>query len=215
MAASCSCCAKRTQTPSHPHLRVPTPQTFFITLLVGDDSLPEPVDNAVRKLEQALRNVLSASIGELGEVVMRSWDELGFTSGFRPWRRAAQHFARLLTPFNGKQVSEETIRRLLLVIERSQTEALIDLDYTEQSRIRLMTYHQTKSRESDLAVHVYLREDFFGFEEEPFEEASRLLNVAMTRARKRLVLILPDEPHPLVKPFNALKDIQKSVLPSA
>ena len=28
------CCAKRNQTPSHPHFRVPTPQTFFITLLV-------------------------------------------------------------------------------------------------------------------------------------------------------------------------------------
>ena len=35
MAASRSCCAKRPQTPSHPHLRVPTPQTPFITLLGG------------------------------------------------------------------------------------------------------------------------------------------------------------------------------------
>ena len=182
--------------------------------LIGTNSLPVPVDNAIRRLEQALKDVNSASIGELGEVVMRSWDGLGFTSGFRPWRRAAQHFARLLTPFRGEQVSEEMIRRLLLVMERSQTEALIDLDYTEQSRVRLMTYHQTKSRESDVAVHVYLREDFFGFEEEPFEEASRLLNVAMTRARKRLVLILPDDPHPLVRPFNALREIQESVLPS-
>ena len=33
MAASRSCCAKRTQTPTHPHLRVHTSQTFFITLL--------------------------------------------------------------------------------------------------------------------------------------------------------------------------------------
>ena len=33
MAASRSCCAKRTQTPPYPHLRVPTSQPFFITLL--------------------------------------------------------------------------------------------------------------------------------------------------------------------------------------
>ena len=41
MAASRSCCAKRNQTPSHPHLRVRTPQTFFITLLVLEKALYE------------------------------------------------------------------------------------------------------------------------------------------------------------------------------
>ena len=77
-----------------------------------------------------------------------------------------------------------------------------------------MTYHQTKSREADTAIHVYRHGDFFGREGEPFEEASRLLNVAITRARKRLVLILPHDPHPLVKPFYALRDVQESILSS-
>ena len=76
-----------------------------------------------------------------------------------------------------------------------------------------MTYHQTKSREVDLAVHVYRQGDFFGREGEPFKQASRLLNVAITRARKRLVLVLPHDPHPLVEPFNALREVQESVLP--
>ena len=38
MAASRSCCAKRTRTPSPPHLRVPTHQTFFLTLLEQRES---------------------------------------------------------------------------------------------------------------------------------------------------------------------------------
>ena len=127
---------------------------------------------------------------------------------------AAQHFARLLTPFKDQHASEEAIRHLLEVVERNQTEALIDIDYSQSSRVKLMTYHQTKSREADMAIHVYRHEDFFGRGGEPFEEASRLLNVAITRARKRLVLILPHDPHPLVEPFNALRNVQESVLSS-
>ena len=99
-------------------------------------------------------------------------------------------------------------------VDQSQIEVLMDLDYSEQSRVKLMTYHQTKSREADSAIHVYRRQDFFGREGEPFEEASRLLNVAITHARKRLVLLLPHDPHPLVEPFNALRRVQESVLPS-
>ena len=59
-------------------------------------------------------------------------------------------------------------------VDQSQIEALMDLDYSEQSRVKLMTYHQTKSREADTAIHVYRRQDFFGREGEPFEEASNI-----------------------------------------
>ena len=182
--------------------------------LVGSALLPTQVENMIGELEGALRDATSGTIGEVGEIAMRSWYGIGFTSGFRPWQRAAQHFARLLTPFKDQQVNEEVIRHLLEVVERSQTEALIDIDYSQSSRVKLMTYHQTKSREADTAIHVYRQGDFFGREGEPFEEASRLLNVAITRARKRLVLILPHDPHPLVKPFYALRDVQESILSS-
>ena len=182
--------------------------------LVGSGLLPIQVENMIGELEGALKDATSGTIGELGEIAMRSWYGIGFTPGFRPWQRAAQHFARLLTPFKDQHVSEEAIRRLLEVVERSQTEALIDIDYSQSSRVKLMTYHQTKSREADTAIHVYRQGDFFGREGEPFEEASRLLNVAITRARKRVVLILPHDPHPLVEPFNALRNVQESILSS-
>ena len=181
--------------------------------LIGSGLLPIQVDNSIHELERALASATDGTMGELGQIAMRSWNGLGFTSGFRPWQRSAQHFARLLMPFRDERVSEEAIRQLRAVVERSQTEALIDRDYTGHSRVKLMTYHQTKSREVDLAIHVYRQGDFFGREGEPFEQASRLLNVAITRARKRLVLVLPHDPHPLVEPFNALREVQESVLP--
>ena len=182
--------------------------------LIGSGALPSQVDNAINELEWALTSATYRTMGDLGQVAMRSWFGLGLAAGFRPWQRAAQHFARLLTPLRDEQVSEETVRRLQAIVDRSQTEALIDLDYSERSSVKLMTYHQTKSREADTAIHVYRQEDFFGREGEPFEEASRLLNVAITRARKRLVLILPHDPHPLVEPFNALRSVQVSALRS-
>ena len=180
--------------------------------LMGSRPLPVQVENAINELEWVLAEATNGTIAELGQIAMRSWYGLSLTSGFRPWERAAEHFARLLRPFRNEQVSEETIHNLHAVVERSQTEALIDLDHTEHSRVKLMTYHQTKSREADTAIHVYRQGDFFGREREPFEQASRLLNVAITRARKRLVLVLPHDPHPLVKPFNALREVQESVL---
>ena len=182
--------------------------------LIGSGALPSQVDNAIGELERALTDATYGTMGDLGQIAMRSWFGLGLAAGFRPWQRAAQHFARLLTPLRDEQVSEEAARRLQAIVDRSQTEALIDLDYSERSRVKLMTYHQTKSREADTAIHVYRQADFFGREGEPFEVASRLLNVAITRARKRLVLILPHDPHPLVEPFNALRRVQESVLPS-
>ena len=184
-----------------------------LALIGSGRPLPNQVDNAIGELERTLAGATGGTIGELGQIAMQSWYGIGLASGFRPWQRASQHFGRLISPLRDEQVSEDGIRRLLAIVERSQTEALIDLDHSEQSRVKLMTYHQTKGREADSAIHVYRGEDFFGREGEPFEEASRLLNVAITRARKRLVLILPHDPHPLVEPFNALRRVQESVLP--
>ncbi|MDE2838676.1 MAG: UvrD-helicase domain-containing protein [Chloroflexota bacterium] len=182
--------------------------------LIGAGALRSEVDAAIDKLEQALTSATYGTMGDLGQIAMRSWFGLSLAAGFRPWQRAAQHFGRLLSPVRDEPVNEDAVRRLQSIVSRSQNEALIDLDHSERSRVKLMTYHQTKSREADTAIHVYRREDFFGREGEPFEEASRLLNVAITRARKRLVLILPRDPHPLVEPFNALRRVQASTLRS-
>ena len=177
--------------------------------LIGRAALPDQVENSIGELETTLAGATQGTMRELGEIVMQSWYEIGFAAGFGPWGRAAQHFARLLSSLREHPVDEESIVRLQAMVDQSRTEALLDLDYSEHSRVKLMTYHQTKGREVDTAIHLY--RDIFGTGGEPYEDASRVLNVAISRARKRVVMILPPDPHMLVKPFNDLADVQKSV----
>ena len=95
--------------------------------------------------------------------------------------------------------------QLLEIIERSRIESLINLDYAETGPVMLMTYHQTKGREADTVIHVFRQDDYFGRAGEPFEEASRLLNVAISRARQRVVIVMPAAPHPLIAPFASIE----------
>lgn len=175
-------------------------------MLIGEASLPAAVESTIQELEQALVDAEGETVGELADIAMASWEGLGITSGFRPWRRAAQHFRRLAATLRDQPVSDESVRLLVEIVEESRTEALVDRDYSEQGRVKLMNYHQTKSREADTVIHVFLPDDYFGPEVEPFEETSRLLNVAISRARKRVVVILPPNPHPLIEPFTTLRD---------
>ena len=68
-----------------------------------------------------------------------------------------------------------------------------------------MNFHQTKGREADaviLLIHDYRSRE----RSEPFPEGSLLLNVAISRAREQVNIILSENPHPLVEPLMALAD---------
>ena len=174
--------------------------------LIGEVNLPGLIEETLQRLEEALVAATDSMIEDLARVAMQSWESLGITAGFRPWRRAAAHFRRLIGSLLKMEVSEDSVRQLLEIVERSRIEALIDLDYSERGTIKLMNYHQTKGREADTVVHVFRHDDYFGREVEPFEETSRLLNVAISRARHRVVVVLPPTPHPLVEPFTTLRE---------
>lgn len=173
--------------------------------LIGEVNLPGLIEEALQQLGGALTGATEGTLEDLARIAMQSWEGLGIQAGFRPWRRAAAHFRRLIGPLRHLPISEDSVRGLLEIVERSRIEALIDLDYSERGTVKLMNYHQTKGREADTVVHVFRPDDYFGREVEPFEETSRLLNVAISRARHRVVVILPREPHPLVQPFTALR----------
>lgn len=171
---------------------------------LGRITLPEQIEGALGQLEATLKAATDGTLGDLASIAMRSWQGLRIRGGSRAWQHAAGHFRRIAYPYRSKGVSEETIVLLNEAVERSRVEALIDLDYSERGRIRLMNYHQTKGREADVVIHIFHDNDYFGPEEEPFEELSRLLNVALSRARERVIILLPPNPHPLVEPFAAL-----------
>ena len=173
--------------------------------LTGRARLPDLIEEALKQLEDALTAATDGMMEDLFGIVMQSWEGIGIGASFRPWRSAAAHFGRLSGPLREAHVSETAVRQLLEIVERSRVEALIDLDYSERGRVKLMNYHQTKGREADTVVHVFRPDDYFGREEEPFADTSRLLNVAISRARIRVIVVLPPTPHPLVEPFTNLR----------
>ncbi len=172
--------------------------------LLGRMPLPGEIEGAIEQLEAALKAATDGNLSGLASLAMRSWQGLRIRGGSKSWQHAAGHFRRIAYPYRNEGVSAETVALLNEAVERSRIEALIDLDYSERGRIRLMNYHQTKGREADVVIHIFYDDDYFGREAEPFEELSRLLNVALSRARERVIILLPPNPHPLVEPFGAL-----------
>ena len=172
--------------------------------MVGRGRIPAGVDSALSCLEEALVLAAEGTVGNIAEVAMNSWESLSITSGQRPWSRAAEHFRRLIGALRHTEVTEDSIMQLLEIVERTREEALIDFNYAERGTVKLMNYHQTKGREADTVIHVFRSEDYYGNEREPFEVTSRLLNVAISRARQRVIVILPSDPHPLVEPFTGV-----------
>jgi hypothetical protein len=86
-----------------------------------------------------------------------------------------------------------------------RTESFTDVDAGDQAPIQVMNLHQTKGREADAIIAVFRTTDYYGHESEPFERASRLLYVVLTRARQRVTLLLPSSPHELVAPLTELQ----------
>ena len=170
------------------------------TALAGGGTLPRSWEKKIQKLQGALSNSVEGTMEELTEVAMQFGES-------RPWRRAAAHFQRLAKPLFQLPVSDESVDKLLETVERSCGETLIDLTYSEQGRIKLMNYHQTKGREVDTVVLVF-RPDDFRKARNPYEEESRLLNVAISRARRRVVFVLPPVPPRLVKPLTVLTEVR-------
>lgn len=172
--------------------------------LLGRMPLPGEIEEALEQLQAALSVATDGTMNDLASVAMRSWQGLRIRAGSKSWQHAAGHFRRIVYPYRNRAASEENVTLLNEAVEHNSVEALIDLDYSERGRVRLMNYHQTKGREADIVIHVFHDNDYFGREEEPFEELSRLLNVALSRARERVIVLLPPSPHPLVEPFRAL-----------
>jgi DNA helicase-2/ATP-dependent DNA helicase PcrA len=72
--------------------------------------------------------------------------------------------------------------------------------------VQLMNFHHTKGREADAVILVYRQGGFVAgwTEREPFDEKSRLLYVGLTRARVRVVIVLPPDPHEFIAPLTRL-----------
>jgi len=85
---------------------------------------------------------------------------------------------------------------------------LLEHELAGRSSIQLMNFHQTKGREADAVILVYQVGDYLANarDREPYSEPSKVLYGALTRARERILVALPSNPHPLVAPFGAFAE---------
>jgi len=171
--------------------------------LARGGALPGQLERRLIALEEALSTARDGTVGELVTIAAKGWEAIGITSGARPWRRACLDFSGLARQLASLGVSEERIRALVAAAERRRPGILVEFDATRLGPVQLMNFHQTKGREADVVLLVYRDGDYLTDrrDREPFEEASRVLFVALTRARQRVVVVLPSAPHPLVAPF--------------
>jgi DNA helicase-2/ATP-dependent DNA helicase PcrA len=91
---------------------------------------------------------------------------------------------------------------LSAAISDLRTASFVELDAGDSGSTQVMNFHQVKGREADAAILSFSEADYYFGEQSPFEDSSRLLYVALTRARKTVVVMLPSSPHPLVAPLE-------------
>jgi ATP-dependent DNA helicase UvrD/PcrA len=136
-------------------------------------------------------------IGAAAQIAARSWPSLSRT-GERAWRRASAE-ARLLIRLSARQ--DDPVRAIVRRVEAARAESFTEVDAGDTAPVQVMNLHQTKGREADAVIIAFRNRDYHGRRTEPFPSASRLLYVALTRARQNISLLIPTRPHPLVAPF--------------
>lgn len=172
--------------------------------LVRGSAIEAGLNRRLSSLETQLQDAREGRIGELAALASKAWSRLRISSGGRVWRRAAPVFLAAAGSLASERAGPDSTEKLAALIERRLPRALLDFDSVGRSPVQLMNFHQTKGREADVVCLVYRENDWFGREREPFTRVSRVLFVALTRARQRAVVILPPRPHPLVAPFREL-----------
>lgn len=150
----------------------------------------------------ALADSLDAAGGDVSAaagVAAGAWEALGFLNGRRAWQRAARTFTSAVARAQLEQ--EAQLDRLSKVIAGFRDASFVELDAGDGGAIQLMNFSQTKGREADATILSYTSRDYYGRGGEPYDEPSRILYVSMTRARHKVVIMLPPAPHALVAPF--------------
>jgi len=166
--------------------------------------LPRLFEPRLDALFAALQEAQARGVNAVAQVAAGAWDELGITRGAVPWRRASYGFMAVVTrPTSRGLPPTEELALLTREAAALRTGALISDPSARTGPTTLMNFHQTKGREADVVVLVYGENDYLANsrDREPYAESSRVLYVALTRARRRVSVVLPPHPHPLIAGF--------------
>ena len=170
----------------------------------GQPELPAAFRVRLQTVKHSLIEASEDGFDDLIAMACGAWEKLGLVSGNRPWYLATLRFAasaRRLIRF--RRTLKESVQQLTEQAERDRPSVLVGDGFMDHHPIQIMNFHQTKGREADQVILLYRRGDYLADirATEPFTESSRVLYVALTRARQRVVVMLPPEPHLLIAPF--------------
>ena len=168
--------------------------------------IPRGLEERLTELEHALVQA-APDPTDVGRVVEQSWPAIGILSGNRPWARACPLFGPALRrATRARQLDEDAVAAIEREAREMRSAALLDSSRMRLPPTKLMNFHQTKGREADAVLLIYRDGDVLsGWRDtEPYVESSRVLYVSLTRARQRVIVVLPPDPHPLVAPFQDL-----------
>jgi DNA helicase-2/ATP-dependent DNA helicase PcrA len=180
--------------------------TIALGLAFGRPTLPDAVRQRFEGIRRAMTEAAGQGREELVTAAVNSWHQLGLVQGNRPWGLAALRFAAAAQRLPRVGDTTKVVQQLMEEAERLRNAALVSDDLVENQTLQIMNFHQTKGREADHVILLYREGDYLADRRavEPYVEASRILYVALTRARSRVVVVLPETPHALVAPFRTL-----------
>jgi DNA helicase II / ATP-dependent DNA helicase PcrA len=173
-------------------------------LLAHGRDLPRLFAPRLDALLVALRAARPAGIAAVARVAADAWDDLGITRGVVPWRRSSYGFLASVGRLADRRLAAtETVSLLEREGAQLRVGALVSDPSMRVGLTTLMNFHQTKGREADAVILVYQEGDYLtnSGDREPYIESSRVLYVALTRARQKASVILPSDPHPLIARF--------------
>ena len=177
-------------------------------LAFGSPRLPDSLCAQLQCLKCNLIEAGRMGFDNLIAAACGAWELLGehpgLVSGNRPWRIAAARFAASAQRVVSSHDSlPDSVQKLTKQVERVRSSVLVGNDFLDQSPVQIMNFHQAKGREVDQVILLYRSGDYLANrrDNEPFVESSRVLYVALTRARHRVVVLMPNNPHQFIAPF--------------
>lgn len=166
------------------------------------EALPTALQGRIDNLQAALRKAAISTLVDVAEVVATAWSSLGITRGDAPWNRTFPSF-RALARQSARDHATQVVN-LADAVAGMRSRAMFDSQRRRLPTVQVMNLHQTKGREADAVVILCRDDDYHGDGTEPFPDASRLLYVILTRARREVTMIFGHNPHPLVAPISRL-----------
>ncbi|MEV4123158.1 UvrD-helicase domain-containing protein [Micromonospora sp. NPDC049645] len=157
------------------------------------------LEHALSGLCQDLRAGAGSApdLADLSGVIAGAYRRVGTFRGQETWTQAAERTRNALRGANLDHGMAGIEAQLL----RLRDESLVGGLSPRRHSIQAMNLHQTKGREADTTILLLRPDEWYGYEQDPYPNGSRLLYVVMTRARQRAHLVVPSAAHPLWQPL--------------